>query len=292
MALESGKVNLGSHVDARDSLRYGRFTIHDFHATHRVLSVPEVFTHSSNIGAAKMAVSVGGDSMLKYFRGFGLYAKAPSELIESARPLLPRRMSENIVATNAFGQAISVSPLALAAGMSSILNGGIYRPLTLKKLPSDQQPAPGYRVISEQTSRVMLGLMRLNATNGTGRPADLLAPGYMVGGKTGTATKLVNGRYDLGKRNLASFAGVFPTDGGFDEDRYYVLVMMDEPRVTGETGGFTTGGAVSAPIVGKIIRRIAPFLGARRLATAAADEPPLGRNKDDVDDAILRAIQP
>ena len=146
-------------------------------------------------------------------------------------------------------------------------------------------------MISEQTSRTMLGLMRLNATNGTGRPADLLAPGYMVGGKTGTATKLVNGRYDLGKRNLASFAAVFPTTGGFDQDRYYVLIMMDEPRVTADTGGYTTGGAVSAPIAGKVIRRIAPFLGAPRVASTS-DEPAQGRGKDDVDDAILRAIQP
>jgi hypothetical protein len=67
--------------------------------------------------------------------------------------------------------------------------------------------------------------------------------------------------------------------------------MMDEPRVTGETGGFTTGGAVSAPIVGKIIRRIAPFLGAPR-SCSPTDEPAAGRNKDDVDDAILRSIQP
>ena len=113
----------------------------------------------------------------------------------------------------------------------------------------------------------------------------------MVGGKTGTASKLVNGRYDLGKRNLASFAAIFPTDGGFDQDRYYVLIMMDEPHVTAETGGFTTGGAVSAPIAGKVIRRIAPFLDARRISSAP-DEPAPGRNKDDVDEAILKAIQP
>jgi cell division protein FtsI (penicillin-binding protein 3) len=291
MGLDTGKVNIRTMFDVCSPLVLPGQIIHDYDKGDCRLPLWEVFTHSSNIGAAKMAVSVGGESMQKYFRGFGLYAKAPSELIESARPLLPKRMSENIVATNAFGQAISVSPLALATGMSSIVNGGIYRPLTLRKLPSGQAPAAGYRVISEQTSRVMLGLMRLNATNGTGRPADLLAPCYMVGGKTGTATKLVNGRYDLGKRNLASFAGVFPTNGGFDQDRYYVLVMMDEPRVTGETGGFTTGGAVSAPIVGKIIRRIAPFLGAPR-SCSPTDEPAAGRNKDDVDDAILRSIQP
>jgi cell division protein FtsI (penicillin-binding protein 3) len=228
--------------------------------------------------------------MARYFRDFGLYARAPSDLIESAHPLLPKKLTENIVATNAFGQAISVSPLALATGMSAILNGGVYRPLTLKKLEPGAAPAPGTPVIKPETSRVMLGLMRLNATNGTGRAADLLVPGYMVGGKTGTATKLVNGRYEKGNRNLASFAAVFPTTGGFDQDRYYVLVMMDEPHVTAETGGFTTGGVVSAPIAGRIIRRIAPFLNAPRI-DAPPDEPRPGQNKDAPDPAILAAIQ-
>lgn len=135
----------------------------------------------------------------------------------------------------------------------------------------------------------MLKLLRLNATNGTGRSADQIAPGYMVGGKTGTATKLVNGHYDKGKKNLASFAAIFPATGGFDQDRYLVLVMMDEPKVLPETGGFTTGGAVSAPIAGRIIRRIAPFLNTPRTAQPP-DEPPPGRNKDDVDPTILRAL--
>src|ERR1700674_3919131 len=71
MALDSGKVNLGSRVDARDSLRYGRFTIHDFHATHRVLTVPEVFTHSSNIGTARMALMVGVQGHQAFLRKMG-----------------------------------------------------------------------------------------------------------------------------------------------------------------------------------------------------------------------------
>jgi cell division protein FtsI (penicillin-binding protein 3) len=119
----------------------------------------------------------------------------------------------------------------------------------------------------------MLNLMRLNALIGTGRGAEARAPGYRLGGKTGTATKLVNGHYSQGKLNLASFAGIFPTDGPLDQDRYYVLVMMDEPKVMPETGGFTTGGAVSAPIVGKIVNRIAPILGVKRIVSGAAPDP-------------------
>jgi len=291
MGLDTGAVNIKTVFDVCSPLVLPGQIIHDYDKGDCSLPLWEVFTHSSNIGAAKMALRVGGDNESQYFHAFGLFDRAPSELLESARPLTPARMSQNSVATMAFGQSISVSPLALATGMSAILNGGVYRPLTLKKLEPGQAPAPGRRVIKEETSRVMLGLMRLNATNGTGRFADKAAPGYMVGGKTGTATKLVNGRYSLGKKNLASFAAIFPTDGGFDQDRYYVLVMMDEPAVLGETGGFTTGGAVSAPIAGKIIQRIAPILGARRVANPG-DEPPEGANKDAVPAAILARIQP
>ena len=288
--LDSGLVNIHTIFDVCSPLVLPGQIIHDYDKGDCSLPLWEVFTHSSNIGAAKMAMRVGGDNESAYFHAFGLFQKAPSELIESARPLTVTRMSENAVATMAFGQSISVSPLALATGMSAILNGGIYRPLTLHKLAPGQAPAPGRRVIKESTSRVMLGLMRLNGTNGTGHSADVLAPGYMLGGKTGTATKLVNGHYNLGKKNLASFAAIFPADGGFDQDRYFVLVMMDEPKAMPETGGFTTGGVVSAPIAGRIVARIAPFLGVQR-RTSAPDEPTPGRGKDDVDPAILNHIQ-
>ncbi len=286
MGLDTGMVNVDTVFDVHTPLVLPGQTIHDYDKGDTRLPLWAVFTHSSNIGAARMALRVGGENMLKYWTGFGLLKAAPSELVESAHPLYNRRFSDNIVATMGFGHSISVSPLAIATGMSSILNGGIYRPLTLKKLEPGQAPTPGRRVIQASTSRQMLNLMRLNATNGTGKFANV--PGYRVGGKTGTATKLVNGHYAGGKKNLASFAAVFPTDGPLDADRYYVLVMMDEPNVLAETGGFTTGGAVSAPIAGKIIARIAPFLGVKRVASEG-DEPAKGKGKDDIDHSMLTA---
>ena len=273
MGLDTGLVDVNTLFNVCSPLVLPGQIIHDYDKGDCSLHLWEVFTHSSNIGAAKMAIQVGGDHESKYFHDFGLFERAPSELAESARPLTVKRMTENAVASMAFGHSISVSPLALATGMSAILNGGVYRPLTLRKLEPGQAPARGRRVIQASTSRTMLNLMRLNGTNGTGRNADAQAPGYRVGGKTGTATKLVNGHYSKGKLNLASFAAIFPTDGPLDADRYYVLVMMDEPKAMPETGGFTTGGAVSAPIAGKIIARIAPFLGVRRVLTAADSGP-------------------
>jgi cell division protein FtsI (penicillin-binding protein 3) len=269
MGLDAGTTRVDEVYDVHTPLILPGQIIHDYDKGDRELPLWEVFTHSSNIGAARMGLQAGAANMDKYWHAFGLYKKAPSELVESARPLLPARLSENAVATMSFGHSISVTPLMVATGMSSILNGGIYRPLTLHKLDAGQQPPAGTRVIKESTSRTMLNLMRLNAEIGTGRKADI--PGYRVGGKTGTATKLVNGHYSGGKLNLASFAAIFPTDGGFDQDRYYVLIMMDEPKPLPETGGFTTGGEVSAPIAGKVIARIAPFLGVKRIAATAVD---------------------
>ncbi len=280
MGLDSGVVTPDTKFDVHTPLVLPGQIIHDYDKGDRILPLWEVFTHSSNIGAARMALLAGAGRESDYWNRFGLMAKAPSELIESARPLTPKRFSDNIVATTAFGHAISISPLAIATGMSSILNGGVYRPLTLKKLEPGTRPAPGRRVIQAATSRTMLNLMRLNALIGTGRKADVA--GYRVGGKTGTATKLVGGHYAGGKRNLASFAAIFPTDGPFTADRYYVLIMMDEPHATPETGGFTTGGVVSAPIAGRVIARIAPFLGVRRVAGPAAGDPKISVDPDAV----------
>jgi len=115
----------------------------------------------------------------------------------------------------------------------------------------------------------MLDLMRLNVTEGTGSKADAL--GLRVGGKTGTATKLVNGRYQEGKNvaNLASFAAIFPTDGALDADRYLVLIMMDSPKAVAADGGVTTGAFTAAPVAGRVIDRIAPFVGVRRVIIAS-----------------------
>jgi len=182
-------------------------------------------------------------------------------------------MSDNVVASMAFGHAISVSPLAIATGMTAIVNGGQYIPLTIKKRDRDQVPA-GRRVISEATSHTMLELMRLNAmkaSGGTATKADAAAPGLRLGGKTGSAEKAIGGRYER-KKLVSSFAAVFPTDGPMDAPRYFVLIMLDEPKPTKETYGFATGGWTAAPTAGRVINRIAPFLGVPRADQASVDE--------------------
>ncbi len=273
MGIDAGLANVDTLFDARAPLVLQGRTIHDDEKGNGVLPLWQVFTHSSNIGAAKLGLMAGADRMDQYFGGLGLFAAAPSELAESARPIKPRRLDENTVASMSFGQAISVSPLALATGMSAVLNGGEYRPLTIRKL--DGPLAPGRRVIKESTSRTMLDLMRLNGVQGTGRKADALAPGLRIGGKTGSAQKAENGHY--GKMLVSSFAAVFPTDGPMNAPRYFVLITLDSPHPTKDTAGFSTGAWNAAPTAGRVIDRIAPFLGVERVP------PPQGQTQQSVD---------
>jgi cell division protein FtsI (penicillin-binding protein 3) len=278
MGLDSGTATLNSTYDV-SSLQLGKRTIHDFHAVHGAITLPEVFIHSSNIGTAKMALHAGAAIEQDYFKRFGLFGPAKIELAEAARPIVPKgAWSEGTVASTSFGQSISVSPLNLAQGMGAILNGGEMIPLTLRKM--DKRPQ-GVRIISEDTSRKMLDMMRLNVTakEGSGGKAD--APGLSVGGKTGTAQLVIDRKYSK-DRVLASFAAVFPTDGPIDADRYFVLIMLKDPKRLPETYGFATAGWNAAPAAGRVIDRIAPFVGVRRapqtpaVSTIAASAHPSG----------------
>ena len=250
----------GMHIGSR--------VIRDLHAVNHDMTATDIFLKSSNIGASQIALMVGGPTMTRYFQSFGLFQAAPIELTESARPILPREWNPNTVASASFGHAISVSPAALAAGVGSVLNGGRYLPLTLQPMRPGARP-DGRRVISEETSRLMLGLMRRNVLEGSGRRAN--AAGLRVGGKTGSAEKVIGGRY-VKDKVLASFAAVFPTDGALSDDRYLVLVIIDEPVADAESGG-RTGGLTAAPTAGKVIDRIAPFLGVSRRFEQVAAQP-------------------
>lgn len=257
-----------STYDARTPLKMGYRTIHDYHGTNRILTLREVFNHSSNIGTALLAHAIGNDQLARYFAAFGLTRRAQIELAESARPLTPKKWDDDDIASVSFGHGINVSPLTLAQAMGAILNGGRMVPLTIRRMPADYRPQ-GTRVVSETTTQSMLQIMRGNVVEGTGRKAD--APGLSVGGKTGTGEKWDPEirRYSNYKQ-VGSFAAVFPTEGPIEANRYFVLILMDEPK-----GGIRTGGWVAAPAVGRTIDRIAPFLGVPRNMTPVYSAPTL-----------------
>jgi cell division protein FtsI (penicillin-binding protein 3) len=254
MALDSGKVNLNSTFDARASLRYGRFTIHDDHPIPRMLSVPEVFTYSSNIGAARMALGAGVTAHQNFLRKLGQLDRLRTELPESAEPIVPKRWGELNTVTIAFGHGLSVAPLQAVMGVAATMNGGILLPPTFLKRSREEAQQVGKQVLRPETSQAMRYLMRLNAEKGTGTKANV--SGYYIGGKTGTAEKVVNGRYSKTKL-LTDFMAVLPAD----KPRYLILIMLDEPRPAPGTFGFATAGWNAAPTAAKVIGRVAPLLG-------------------------------
>ena len=271
MALDSGKISLASSFDARVPLRYGRFNINDYKGQKRILTVPEIFTYSSNIGTARMALSLGVEHHKAFLRKMGQLDRLRTELPESAEPLVPKRWGELNTVTIAFGHGLSVAPLQAMMGIGALMNGGLLIPPTFLKRNEEEARAIATRVVKPETSDRMRYLMRLNAEKGSARKAEV--PGYYVGGKTGTSEKVVGGRYAKGKL-LTTFTAVFPAD----KPRYLVLIMLDEPQGLPETHGYATSGWNAAPTAGKVVGRIAPLLGLEpRLDLPAADQLILGR---------------
>ena len=270
MALDSGAVSLDGGYDASKPIRVARFTISDYHAKNRWLSVPEIILHSSNIGAAKMAMDVGTLGQRTYLERFGLLKPAAVELPEIGSPLTPPRWREINTMTISYGHGIAVSPLQLVDGIAALVNGGLRRTPSL--LFQGRRHVEGERAVSKRTSDQMRGLMRLVVTGGTGRKAE--APGYLIGGKTGTADKLTNGGYASGNK-ISSFVGAFP----INDPRYVVLALVDEPKGNKRTFNYATGGWVAAPVVGRVVARMAPMVGIAPDLDADFTTPPLATRK-------------
>ncbi len=254
MAFDYGTATLQSTFDTRQPLQIGKFKIHDFHAAHKLQTTEEVFTNSSNIGTAKMALQVGLDNHMEFLRRVGLLDRLVTEVPESAKPLLPRHWSKLASSTAAFGHGFAVQPLQGLSVIADLVNGGMSLPPTFLKRSKEEAQALGHRIVKPETSEKMRYIFRLNVEKGTGEKADVL--GYRVGGKTGTAEKVIHGRYSKDK-SLASFIGAFP----MDHPKYAILIMLDEPQPTSETHGFATAGWNAVPTASNIIARIAPMLG-------------------------------
>lgn len=254
MALDSGRFTINSTLDARFPMAVGRHQVKDFHAQRRVLTLPEVFTYSSNIGTSRMALTLGGEHQRAFLRRLGQFDRVVTEIGPSTAPLVPRRWADITAATVSFGHGMSVAPLQAVMGTAALVNGGrLIQPTFLRRTPEEAN-AVARQVIRPETSQAMRFLMRLNSERGSGRRAEV--DGFYVGGKTGTSEKVIGGRYSKDKQ-LNSFMAIFPAD----QPRYLLLVMLDEPRGIPETHGLATAGFNAAPTAGRVIARSAPLLG-------------------------------
>ncbi|ATQ68383.1 MULTISPECIES: peptidoglycan D,D-transpeptidase FtsI family protein [Methylosinus] len=254
MALDSGKINLNSRLDARGALSFGRFRIHDYHAQNRALTVPEVFTYSSNIGTARMALGQGVERHKAFLRKMGQLSRMRTELPESAEPIVPRNWGELNTMTIAFGHGLAVAPLQAMMAVGALMNGGyLITPTFLKRSEAEaKKDAP--QVVKAETSEAMRYLMRLNAEIGTAKKVDV--EGYYVGGKTGTAEKVVGKHYSK-NRLFTTFMAVAPSD----KPKYLFLTIMDEPQGLPETHGYATAAYNSGAVTAQIIERTGPILG-------------------------------
>ena len=253
-ALDAGTITaLSKRYDAANALAIGRFRISDYKGKNRALSVPEVLVYSSNIGTARIADEMGTERLQASFRRLGFHAAPHVELGERSRPLWPSEWSRATLLTSSFGHGVAVTPLHLATAYAALVNGGIWRPATLMKVEAGKA-SPGRRVYTEETSRRLRQMLRLVVLHGSGKKGEAI--GYRVGGKTGTAEKSGSSGYSK-KVNVSTFAAAFP----MDNPRYVVIAMLDAPKATADTFGYSTAGWTSAPIVSKVVARTGALLG-------------------------------
>jgi cell division protein FtsI (penicillin-binding protein 3) len=252
-ALDQKIVKLNDSYDATKPLVFGRHRISDFHPENRWLTIPEIFVHSSNIGTARMAIDIGEKRQRAFMEKLGMLKPVATDLPERGSPLFPEKWRRINAMTIAYGHGIAVTPMHLVRATAAMVNGGYLMTPTFVKQKADEAVVKE-QVINSRTSAIMRKLYQKVVYEGTGGKAK--AEGYLVGGKTGTAEKLENGRYKHGA-TLSSFVGAFP----IDNPQYVIFVVVDEPKGDASTFGFATGGYTAAPVVGSVVRRIAPMLG-------------------------------
>ncbi|WP_413870265.1 peptidoglycan D,D-transpeptidase FtsI family protein [Albidovulum sp.] len=256
-ALDLGLVSPDTMVDTKGPMVWGKFRIRDFHNYGPQLSVTDVIVKSSNIGTAHVAQMIGGTRQQDFLGRLGLFDATPVELVEApgAKPLRPAKWPEITTMTVSYGHGVAASPLHLAAAYATMVNGGTRVAPTLLRRPN---AAPGQRVIGEQTSAIIRGMLRQVVQHGTATFGDV--PGYEVGGKTGTADKpKPNGGGYFKDKVVATFAAAFP----MSDPKYILVVSLDEPVETSGTEPRRTAGWTAVPVGAEIIRRAAPLLGLR-----------------------------
>ncbi len=254
-AIDSKVANLNSVYNIK-KFNIGKYTIKDYHYHEKKQTLPEIFAHSSNIGLSLIAMSMNQKILKNYLSNFGLFDELKIELPEKVKPRYIKTKWENItISTVSYGYGMSITPMHFIQAMTPLVNGGNFFDLTLIKNRNmyDAKRTPK-KVLNSSTSNTMNKLLRLVVSHGNANRANV--DGLLVGGKTGTANKIKNKKYD-NKTRVSSFVAVFPAN----KPKYLVYLLLDEPQGTKATHGFATAGFTAAPTVGKILSRIALIKG-------------------------------
>jgi cell division protein FtsI (penicillin-binding protein 3) len=303
-ALDAAGVQPTDMVDCQGGsmTMYGR-TLHDDRSDHfGVVTVQYALEHSSDVGAAKMALKVGPNKFYDYMRGFGFGDRSGIELPSETRGLLrnPKKWGATSILSMAIGQEVAVTPVQLVTMVSALANGGVYMPphVLLQSTdemkgderlrpagfrPSNQLPATlpdgAHRVISEMTSAKMRMMMQGIVVEGTGKLAAL--NGYSSAGKTGTAQKIDVATHTYSHTKLvASFAGFAPVSN----PAIAVAVVIDTPTAGSDVQHY--GGAASAPVFAEVAQEVLEYLGVPHdQPLKAKKEMQVAAQKDIFDDA-------
>lgn len=248
-ALESGKYSPDTVVSTGGgSYTIGPNTIHDTHA-YGALTVEGVVQKSSNIGTAKIALSLDREYLWEFYDQIGIgeppHTGFPGEASGKLRAWKTWRPIEQ--ATMSYGYGLSVSLIQMAKSYQIFATDGQIRPITFQRLVA---PLPGRRVISAENAMAVRKMLEM-VTQPGGTAIRAQVPGYRVGGKTGTAKKLASGGYSS-EHYVASFVGIAP----ISDPRLIVAVMIDEPTV----GGYY-GGVIAAPAFSRVVKETLRTLG-------------------------------
>lgn len=255
--LQHGKGDTSTVFDASRPLKIGRFSVKDYRGGQaRPLSVEEIFFHSSNIGSALMALSIGPEKQMEFLKEIGLLSQQSIELPEKGHPIMPAKPNKASCITISFGHGVAATPIQFMQSITNLLNGQHKALTLLHETPEevvDNTDTP--TLFSKKNGKEICRLMQRVLEEGPSKKARV--KGYLIGGKTGTAEVIENGRYIKNGKNLNSFVGVFP----INNPEYIVFTTLDKPKGLKETFGFTAAGWNAAPLGGNIIARIAPVLG-------------------------------
>jgi len=258
-AIEEGQVTPDTKIDCEGGgWSIGRSRIRDDHP-HGVVTLTEVIKYSSNIGSAKLALRLGAKSFLDYVAafGFGTVSGVPLPGERSGAVRTAERIKPIELATTAYGQGVTATPMQLVMATATLANHGVRMKPRLVSLVEDQYGVPEFiqkptvaqRVISAETADQVARMM-VTVTEAGGTATRAVVPGYLVGGKTGTAQKAENGRYGAGR--IGSFVGFIPADNPV----LAIAVSVDEPTI-----GSKYGGIVAAPAFAEIAGQAMRYLG-------------------------------
>ena len=250
IALQEQVTSSGELFDLSQPFDIDGHVIEDHEPVAGLASLRDILARSSNIGAARLALRVGGARQRSYIESLGLTQPAGLELARNQAPLAPHARGRRDVAGLGFGYGLAATPATLASAYTVFANQGARVAPTLIARARDAD-IERHDVFTPEVTRQLLVYMRAAVTDGTGRAADV--PGLAVAGKTGTAEMFSAGAGYDESRNFSSFAGVFPAN----DPRYVVVVALDG------AGEGDVGGQVAAPVVARTLRRIAPMLGLR-----------------------------